>query len=55
MSAYQLTVKYKSSLEPQLLTFSNKTKLEESYGSLKRMQSVEWVKLGDKTKPEAAQ
>lgn len=48
MSKYELTVKYKTTGFVELLTFANKNKLEESYSSLKRMQTVEWVKLGDK-------
>lgn len=48
MNKYQLTVKYKTTGFVELLTFSNRNKLEESYTNLKRMQTVEWVRLGDK-------
>ena len=48
---YQLTVRYKTTGFVELRTFPNKNKLEEAYSSLKRMQTVDWVRLGDHRKP----
>ncbi|AEP08907.1 hypothetical protein [Micavibrio aeruginosavorus] len=45
---YQLTVKYKTTGREELLTFPHSVAMDAALNNLRRMQTVDWVKKGDK-------